>query len=274
MAEVEALVQLVRPKNAAMGFLAVLLSEFIASGGLDWSALAAPLAAALILGGGNALNDYFDREVDRVNHPERPIPSGRVSPRSALALSGILLTAGVLVSLIAGLLCAAVALAAVLLLIAYEARVKRSGLPGNALISLLVALLFLFGGIAAGDPRRVLILSLMAFLANLGRELDKDLEDLAGDVDRRTFPKVHGPRATLALSGAMYAAAVSLSPVPYLQGLFGLPYLVLVAASDVIFLMTIWNRNASRRKSMAKVGMLLGLLAFVGGAVHWAFGTG
>lgn len=42
---------------------------------------------------GMALNDYADREVDAVERPSRPIPSGRVSPRFALGLAGAL-TAG------------------------------------------------------------------------------------------------------------------------------------------------------------------------------------
>ncbi len=274
MAGVEPYIALARPRNAAMGFLAVLISEFIASGGFTPRHLLAPLAAALILGGGNALNDYFDREVDRVNHPERPIPSGRVSPRSALVFSGSLFALGLGLSVPLGLPCLATAALAVSLLVAYEARVKEAGLPGNALVSFLVSLLFVYGGLAAGDPRRLLVLALMAFLANFGRELDKDLEDIAGDAGRRTFPKLHGARATLALSSAMYASAVALSPLPYLLRLLGLPYLLLVLVSDIIFLIAILNWNASRRRGLAKAGMLMGLVAFVGGAAHWAFGTG
>lgn len=44
---------------------------------------------------GMALNDYADRELDRVERPERPIPSGRVSPRFALGLAAGLTAAGV-----------------------------------------------------------------------------------------------------------------------------------------------------------------------------------
>ena len=38
--------------------------------------LLASIAAALVCGAGNALNDYLDIEVDRVNHPGRVLPSG------------------------------------------------------------------------------------------------------------------------------------------------------------------------------------------------------
>lgn len=52
-----------------------------------------PVASACLYLGGMALNDYADRHVDAVERPERPIPSGRVTPRTALAI-GATLTAG------------------------------------------------------------------------------------------------------------------------------------------------------------------------------------
>lgn len=52
-----------------------------------------PIASACLYLGGMALNDYADRHVDATERPERPIPSGRVSPRGALAV-GTALTAG------------------------------------------------------------------------------------------------------------------------------------------------------------------------------------
>lgn len=52
-----------------------------------------PVASACLYLGGMALNDYADRHVDATERPERPIPSGRVTPRGALAV-GAALTAG------------------------------------------------------------------------------------------------------------------------------------------------------------------------------------
>lgn len=52
------------------------------------------LVSACIYGGGCALNDVCDLEIDRAERPTRPIPSGAVSRRAALTLSGILLGLG------------------------------------------------------------------------------------------------------------------------------------------------------------------------------------
>jgi 4-hydroxybenzoate polyprenyltransferase len=45
-----------------------------------------PAASVLLYSGGMALNDYADRELDAEERPERPIPSGRVSAGTALAV--------------------------------------------------------------------------------------------------------------------------------------------------------------------------------------------
>jgi len=52
------------------------------------------LASACIYGGGCALNDLCDLEIDRRERPSRPLPSGAVSPRAALLLSVALLGLG------------------------------------------------------------------------------------------------------------------------------------------------------------------------------------
>ncbi|HXV35456.1 MAG TPA: UbiA family prenyltransferase [Gaiellaceae bacterium] len=51
---------------------------------------------------GMALNDYADRDVDAVERPHRPVPSGRVTPRFALALAASLTAAGIAAASLAG----------------------------------------------------------------------------------------------------------------------------------------------------------------------------
>ena len=63
---------------------------------------ALPLASTCLYWAGMALNDWADREVDAVERPERPIPSGRVSARTALATASGLTMAGLAVAGLAG----------------------------------------------------------------------------------------------------------------------------------------------------------------------------
>lgn len=61
-----------------------------------------PVASACLYLGGMALNDYADRHVDATERPERPIPSGRVTPRGALAVGTALTAGGVAAAGLAG----------------------------------------------------------------------------------------------------------------------------------------------------------------------------
>ncbi|PUB24303.1 4-hydroxybenzoate polyprenyltransferase [Promicromonospora sp. AC04] len=61
-----------------------------------------PVASACLYLGGMALNDYADRHVDAVERPERPIPSGRVTPRAAIAIGAALTAGGVAAAGVAG----------------------------------------------------------------------------------------------------------------------------------------------------------------------------
>ncbi|MEG3616795.1 SCO3242 family prenyltransferase [Isoptericola haloaureus] len=54
-----------------------------------------PVASACLYLGGMALNDYGDRDLDALERPERPIPSGRVTPGQALAVGTGLVATGV-----------------------------------------------------------------------------------------------------------------------------------------------------------------------------------
>ena len=65
-----------------------------ASGGFGRRGWLLPLASAAIYSGGMALNDWADRDVDAVERPERPIPSGRVRPKQALAIAAACGVAG------------------------------------------------------------------------------------------------------------------------------------------------------------------------------------
>ena len=69
------IVSLVRPLNGVIAAAAVFVGAFVAQRPTDWvpAALGA-LAAFCAASGANALNDFFDRETDRVNRPGRPVP--------------------------------------------------------------------------------------------------------------------------------------------------------------------------------------------------------
>src|SRR3989338_1279320 len=88
-----AYIEILRPLNALMTIVGVLIGAAIAGvpfNPLHLGLIFAALATFLQLGAGNAINDYFDREIDKINKPLWPIPSGRISPANAKIYAGIL----------------------------------------------------------------------------------------------------------------------------------------------------------------------------------------
>lgn len=87
--------QLMRPANLVTA-AADVLAGFAAAGRAEPAALPWLLAAGVCLyGGGVVLNDWFDRSLDAVERPERPLPSGRVPAGQAALLGFALLAAGI-----------------------------------------------------------------------------------------------------------------------------------------------------------------------------------
>jgi 4-hydroxybenzoate polyprenyltransferase len=119
------LLELLRPANVATA-LADVLAGFGVAGlqnrrALPWLLL----STACLYAGGVVLNDVFDRELDREERPERPLPSGRVSLRTAALLGGCLLAAGVLAATQATWLAGAIAGAIAACVLVYDAWGKR-----------------------------------------------------------------------------------------------------------------------------------------------------
>lgn len=116
------------------GYLIVCGSAVYASFLANSSGLAALLSllcsTSLIYAGGCALNDVFDRHIDAVERPFRPIPSGRIPLGNAIAVVAILYSAGLFAATLAGWRSFAVAVALVVLSSLYDGITKHMALLG------------------------------------------------------------------------------------------------------------------------------------------------
>ncbi len=223
----------------------------------------------MVTSAGNILNDYLDVETDRINHPARPIVTGKISKSNAMAVSVILFVGAVVLAyiFISPLALLVVAVAEIMLIL-YEVRTKGIGLSGNASISILVGLIFIFGGICVNSLDRMILLFGMASLTNFSREIIKDIQDISGDKDRKTFPMTHGIRMAEIVSAVSVAAAIAISYLPYYYGIFGIYYLIIVIPTDIVFISSIAYLKVSAGKSqqVSKLAMIMGLVSFaVGG---------
>lgn len=158
-------------------------------GGWPVLLLGVAVAGPLVCGTSQAVNDWFDREVDAINEPNRPIPSGRLPGRSGLWI-GILWT---LLSLLAGSFLGPVGLAAtaVALVLAwmYSAppfRFKENGWIGNGVVGLsyeglawVTGATVALGGAVPGWP--TLVLALLYSIGAHGIMTLNDYKAVEGD---------------------------------------------------------------------------------------------
>ncbi|WP_226481712.1 geranylgeranylglycerol-phosphate geranylgeranyltransferase [Natrinema amylolyticum] len=265
------LLELTRPVNVIAASVLTFIGAFVAGGvGEEPVAVAAAVGAtALAVGAGNAINDYFDREIDRINQPGRAIPRGAVSPRGALAFSIVLFVGAVAFALTLPPLAIAIAGVNLLALIAYTEVFK--GLPGlgNALVAYLVGSTFLFGAAAVGEIGPAIVLFVLAAIATLTREIIKDVEDIEGDREEglHTLPIAIGERRALAVAAVLLVLAVVASPIPFLRGEFGVAYLLVVVPADAVMLAAAYEsfEDPTVGQSRLKYGMFLASLAFIVG---------
>jgi geranylgeranylglycerol-phosphate geranylgeranyltransferase len=267
------LLELTRPGNAIAAGVLTFTGAFVAAGfaSRPVAVVAAVLATVFATAAGNAVNDYFDREIDRLNRPERPIPRGAVTAREALGFSVALFFGAVAAAVVLPILAIAIAVINLLALVAYTELFKGLPAVGNVVVGYLTGSTFLFGAAAVGqlDQPAVLVLFALAGLATVTREIVKDVEDLAGDREEglRTLPLVVGESTALRIAGAILAVAVAASVTPYLMGTFGVLYLALVVPADGVMLSAVVRSfaDASVAQQRLKRGMFLATAAFVVG---------
>ena len=268
---------LTRPGNVALTAVAVVAGSFIAVGDnivdFQMDILIASISAMMLVGGGNALNDYNDRESDKENHPNRPIPAGLIDADEVLGYSRFLLAGGLLIVLL-GLdskIPFVIALMGTVTLISYENRLKALGLSGNIAVGFMSGAVFLYAGALFKDPGPTLWMFGLAFLATVSREIIKDIQDLKGDTDRFTLPARIGITNSLIAAGTLLIAAWSLSftAITRFDGMGANAYFAGVSIANVIMLIGFQNaRNGDYFSGQKKIkqGMGVAMLAFIAAA--------
>lgn len=275
-------IRLMRPINCVIMGFAVFVGVILADQnflGIVWvNVLFGFLTGFLLTAAAMAINDYYDREIDAVNEPLRPIPSGLVSPFEALVLVVVLSVFGFVFAGLVSVLCLAVAFVSWVVVMVYVTIGKRSGLPGNFLVSACVATPFVYGSIIA---RNFLVLNVwffvsMAFLANTGREITKGVVDVVGDRAGgvKTLAVRYGKRVAVVVAVVFYILAVCLTPVPLVLGLVSWWFVPFVLVIDVglvvcsgVLMFDLSRENARRVKNVVLFLFVFGLLAFVFGVL-------
>ncbi len=228
---IKGLYKLSRPLSTLTGVLAVVLGGYVAGTG-EWGRIAvAALATLFVSAAANAWNDYRDIDIDRINQPQRPLPSGMVTPHAALIFSVTLAALSIVLAAFLGPLALAIAVASNVLLYVYSVWLKSTVLLGNATVALISAMSPVFGGVAAGNVRPSLWLGAIIFVGILGREVLKTLADYEGDRAHgvRTIATAIGPRAARTIFFCLLGATAIVMLAPYLAGHYERVYAWIVA---------------------------------------------
>lgn len=197
---------------------------------------------AFITSAGFAINDYFDRESDAVIKPKRPIPSGVLSLKQVVAISGVLFAVGlVMASLINWLSFAIIAVDSVLLLI-YSFMVKRkSGFIANVLVGILTGTAFLYGEATITSPATISLISISLYpiaFGTIGGNVLRDVLSVEGDskVGYPTLPQRIGGSNSTKVAAVFFLLTGLLSPLPYFIGKFTIAYLPLILLWSVLLI--------------------------------------
>lgn len=182
----------------------------------NWPSIvgAALLAGPLVCGTSQACNDWFDRHVDAINEPNRPIPSGRVPGRWALYIALGWTALSLLVGALLGPWVFVAAVFGLILAWAYSApplRLKLNGWWGNSAVGLCYEGLPWFTGAAALTYQlpdiRITWLALLYSLGAFGIMVLNDFKAIEGDrqLGIRTLPVQLGVRRAAVLACVVMA---------------------------------------------------------------------
>lgn len=280
MKKLKAYLSLTRPPNGILMFIGILAGIALShSKTVDLIDLTYSFITAYSLNGSSMiLNDYFDREVDKINAPHRPLPSGLITPSQALVYSSILGIVGTLSSLLISLYCMFIAIASYAAAIFYNMSLKKSGLLGNFTVSLVVTAPFIFGSTMSDGyiTDRIIVFIIPVLLSNTGREVIKGISDIEGDAIRevRSIARIMGARSAGLIGSTLYVLAIAFSPAPYFLGYVSDIYLPIVLVADAGFAYSAYSilkwpsrENAARVKNQTLIWMLIALIAYILGGV-------
>jgi geranylgeranylglycerol-phosphate geranylgeranyltransferase len=250
----------------------VILGELLALGALPTTTeiILGFLSIFFISATSLILNDYFDLEIDKINAPERPLPTGLVTKREVILISIIVAVLG----FITGYLISLEALLVVILVwvvgFLYNWKFKKAGLIGNLMVGFSVGMTFIFGGIAVNKPFETIVwfFAVILMLTDLGEEIAADAMDIEGDrqAGSRPLALVVGCENALKISGAIFLLVVAASSLPFLLGWLERIYLFPILMMDLVILYStskLLDPKTVNRRIYIRWIYLTGLVAFL-----------
>ena len=275
-------IEILRPGNAVMGAITIILIAII-DRTFNIPLLLAMLAVFFETAAGNVINDYFDYNIDLINKPERPIPSGRISLKAGRNYGYLQFLLGTVCGFLISYLTNnwipfAIVLIADVILYLYAYKLKSTPLIGNLAVGFMTGFGFVFGGFTINTPEIIttsIFLGFFAFVMTTAREIIKDIEDIEGDAAEgaKTLPILIGEKIPAILAVCLIIIDCAFCPLLYYYHIFGIYYLFVIAIAVLLFLYSAililksQNRETAHKASKyLKIGMLIAFVAFIFGS--------
>jgi len=268
-----AIIKLIRPVNFLITFISVIVAAVICLPDKSpvVNVFIAAIAASLVMASGNIINDIFDLEIDKINRPERPLPSGKISNKEALVLYFIFLLLSFIFSWFINLPAFLIVVVSTLILYLYSKYIKRIPLVGNIIVAFLTGLVFIYGGFVVDNPKAAIVPALFAFLINLIREVVKDMEDINGDrmIGVITLPIKFGFQKSRVLILVITIFLVLFTLYPFLIQFYKIEYILIVMIivnPILVYSLKLLFKNQSvgslsKISNLLKLDMVFGLIA-------------
>ncbi|WP_461865324.1 geranylgeranylglycerol-phosphate geranylgeranyltransferase [Thermococcus sp.] len=270
--ELKALIEITRPHNCILAGIVGILGSVVALGHFPAIKIALLIFMVVTVGcaGGNTINDYFDYEIDKINRPERPLPRGAMSRKTAFLYSVLLLTFGLILAYMINMWAFILAVIAYATMLLYAWKLKPMPFAGNLAVAALTGATPLYGAAGVGKLGLAGYLALCAFLVNVSREIMKDIEDMRGDKAKgaRTLPIIWGIKRSAYLAVLFAVLTVLASFLPVKAGI-GAGYAPMGIVDGLILwavYLIIKNpspETAAKTQKMLKISIFLAVFTFL-----------
>jgi geranylgeranylglycerol-phosphate geranylgeranyltransferase len=273
-----AIVKITRPINLLITFISVIVAAFICQPILfpRIDVILAAFTASFVMASGNIINDIYDIEIDKINRPERPLPSNKITIVQAYSIYISLVFISIFISIFLNEEALVIVLPSILLLFFYSKYLKRIPLVGNIVVAFLTGLVFIFGGVVVGNPSAAIVLAVFAFLINLIREITKDIQDFEGDktIGVKTLPIYFGFKTSKLIILLFTFILILFTLYPFLTHLYKIEYFVFVMITVNPILIYCLKKlfqdqslqNLKKISNLLKLSMVFGLIAIYLGA--------
>lgn len=241
------LLKMIRPANAFMVSSMVIAGIWFSAPNFPWwKYMLAAIVPIAYIGIAMVHNDIIDYEIDLINEPQRPLPSGRVTERAAKIYSWILFGVGTIAGILLGLEPVIIMALTLMLSLLYNSWLKKTGFVGNLAVGVTATSAFLYGdAVAAGwqhfwpveDWNPAIYLFLISAILNTSREVTKGIMDVTGDEKYgvKTIAVLYGKKNAAKLVFILLSLAFAIAIIPIVNGTFG--YVFILAASSILLLL-------------------------------------